>query len=214
MPLLSPGPVRCAARRVIVFAVMGVAALAGCKPTEGVTKYTAPHELSAGEDIEPDPPEAVADGVRIVGLIGEAAPENGDPQWWFFKMRGSPKAVGKRLKGFETFAASLRLPEGDDKIPTFQLPDGWQVGPRSNQFALISIRTGSTFTPLNVDISRAGGGFADNLNRWHDQVGLARVSDAEAKTGLREVKTADGKKLFWVDIAGPGGAKMPPFAKP
>ena len=213
MPLLSPGPVRCAARRVMVFAVMGVAALAGCKPTEGVTKYTAPHEQSAGEDIEPDPPEAVADGVRILGLIGEAAPENGNPQWWFFKLRGSPKAVGKRVAAFEKFAATIRFPEGNEKIPTFQLPDGWQLGPRSNQFALFSIRTGSVYTPFNIDVSVTGGNFADNLNRWHDQVGIPQVAEADAKTRLREVKTADGKKLYWVDIAGPGGAKMPPFAK-
>ena len=98
-------------------------------------------------------------------------------------------------------------------MPKYDLPDGWVHTRASNQFTLFSIRTGHRYTPLSMDVSKAGGELAENVNRWRDQVGLKRLSVDEIPGSVREITIGDGTKAYWVDITGPGGSK-PPFAKP
>jgi hypothetical protein len=128
-------------------------------------------------------------------------------------MRGRPQAVGRRVKPLEAFAATLKMP-ADEGMPTYDLPAGWVHTQSSNQFALVSIRTGHRYTPLPMDVSKAGGELADNVNRWRDQVGLQRLSADEIPGSLREITIGDGPKAYWVDVTGPGGGSKPPFAKP
>ena len=184
----------------------------GCKPAPEVTRYTAPHER-ADSGPDPDPPEDPAAGDRILGLIA-AAPGDQQPQWWFFKLRGRPQAVGRRVAGLEACLATLRFPKADGQLPTFELPAGWELGRPSNQFALFTIRTGHSYSPHNLDVSKTGGSLADNVNRWRRQVGLAELPEADVAKSLRDVTAADGTKVYWVDLAGPGGDGRPPFAKP
>src|SRR5687767_5070048 len=106
------------ARRLTVAVALLALAAAGCKPTPAVSRYTAPHETGDSE-VPVDPPEDPGAGERILGII--APDPQAKDQWWFFKMRGKPGAVGKRVKDLEAFAASLKLP-GDGKLPTYDLP--------------------------------------------------------------------------------------------
>jgi hypothetical protein len=195
----------------LVIFVAGLVLLAGCKPPAEITKFTAPHEADEPTP-PPDVPEDPATGERILGLIVPASPERGQSQWWFFKMRGRPQAIGLRVKPLEAFAATLKMP-ADEGMPKYDLPAGWVHTRASNQFALISIRTGHRYTPLPMDVSKAGGELADNVNRWRDQVGVKRLSADEIPGSLREITIGDGTKAYWVDLSGPGGSK-PPFAKP
>ena len=212
MCLRIPVPSRPAvARRLTVaFALMAIATM-GCKPTPGVSRYTAPHEASES-DIPVDPPEDPSAGERIVGII---APDPiAKDQWWFFKMRGRPGAVGKRVKDLESFAASLKLPAGDEKLPTYDLPKGWEVTRARAEFVLFSIRTGHPYTPNNLDVSRVGGTLAMNVNRWREQVGLKELPEADVPASIKSIKLADGNPAYSVDLTGPGGGgKMPPFAR-
>jgi hypothetical protein len=51
-----------------------------------------------------------------------------------------------------------------------------------------------------------------NVNRWRDEVGIARVTEAELPKVTTEVLHG-GTKAYKVDFTGPGGKKkMPPFA--
>jgi len=211
MRLRTPGPSRPALRRLLVIFVAAVVLLAGCKPPSEITKYTAPHEADESGP-PPDVPEDPVTGERILGLIVPAPPERGELQWWFFKMRGRPQAVGRRVKPLEAFAASLKMP-ADEGMPKYDLPSGWVHTQASNQFALVSIRTGHRYTPLPMDVSKAGGELAANVNRWRDQVGLKELSADEIPGSLREITIGDGTKAYWVDVSGPGRSK-PPFAKP
>jgi hypothetical protein len=196
---------------MLVIFVAGLVLLTGCKPAPEISKYTAPHEADEN-DPPPDVPEDPASGERILGLIVPGHLESGKPQWWFFKMRGRPQALGRRVKPLEEFASTLKMP-ADEGMPTYNLPAGWVHTRSSNQFALVSIRTGHRYTPLSMDVSKAGGELAENVNRWRDQVGLKRLSVDEIPGSVREITIGDGTKAYWVDITGPGGSK-PPFAKP
>lgn len=211
MKSLSASPRRCCS----IFSVLLAFAMAsGCKPSPQVTTYSAPHEA---EDTQvPDEPEDPKSGDRILGLIAPAA--GGDsPQWWFFKLRGRPKAVGARAKLLETFAGTLKFPPSGQGIPEFRLPDGWTTLQSRSDFSVLSIRTGHPYTPHKIDVSTAGGELTDNLNRWRGQVGLQKLSEDEVKKSLKELKDADGKTVYFVDITGPGGGgdqmMVPPFAK-
>lgn len=205
----APSRPAVARRLTAVLALLALAAV-GCKPAPGISRYTAPHE--AGESALPvDPPEDPAAGERILGII--APDPAAKDQWWFFKMRGRPAAVGKRVKDLEAFAASLKLPAGDDKLPTYDLPRGWEVTRAKAEFVLFSIRTGHPYTPNNLDVSRVGGSLAQNVNRWRGQVGLNELPEAEVPASIKAIQLADGNPAYWVDLTGPGGGKMPPFAK-
>jgi hypothetical protein len=211
MRLWLDGLLRDAARRPVVVVCTLLLALAGCKPAPEVSKYTAPYEAVDTSGPAPDPAEDPKSGERILGLIAPGGTEAGEPRWWFFKMRGRPQAVGLRVKPLEAFAASLKFPPGE-AIPTFDLPPGWQLGRATNELTLMSVRTGHPYTPLNMDISRLGGDLGENINRWRKQVGLPELPADEVLASVREVTTADGKKVYWVDVSGPGGPKAP-FAK-
>lgn len=198
----------------------------GCKPQEQITKTTAPHE-AAYEEIEPDPPETAKAGMRILALIAEGTPVKGEPQWWFFKLMGRPEAVGKRQEGLKQFAASLKIPNDNESMPKFDLPKGWKVGKSQKEFVLFVIRTGHSFTPNNIDVSMVGGTMAGNLDRWCDQLGIEHFkpeqieewskqepASVDPKAPLKPLATSGSRKVYWVDMSGPGGEKkMPPFFK-
>jgi hypothetical protein len=215
MPLRMPALLRPAvARRLgLVLAVVAAAALAGCKPTPGISKYTAPHEADNAPPV--DPPEDPSAGERILGII---APATGPQpqQWWFFKLRGRPQAIARREKPLEQFAGTLMLPAAEEKLPTYKLPPGWEVVKKSNEMALFSVRTGNPYTPHNLDVSQAGGTLASNVNRWRGQVGLPELPEDKVEESLRKIKLADGTQAYWVDLTGPGGkgGMKPPFMKP
>lgn len=200
----------------------------GCKPKEPITKYTAPYE-KAIEETPPDPPEPASAGERILALIAEGVPNDGQAQWWFFKMRGRPEAVGRRIDGMKQLVASLRIPNDPSKLPEYKTPEGWEFGRSNQQFGLFAFKTGHRVTPLNVEVSRVGGDLLQNVNRWRtDQMGIPAWEDADFQkllskppqlptTGseFQPLPVPEGaKKIYWVDLRGPGvERKMPPFVK-
>jgi hypothetical protein len=185
-------------------------AATGCKPEPAVSKYTAPHTPVEASP-EPDLPEDPAAGERILGLVAPAAGPK-QPQWWFFKLRGRPKALEHRAANLRALAGTLKFPENED-TPKFDLPKGWEQGKPANQFSAFSIRTGHPYTPNRIDVSQTGGSLVENINRWRGQVGLDALGEAELMKTLTELKSADGKTVYWVDLTGPGGAAKGPFAK-
>jgi hypothetical protein len=212
--------------RGMLFCCLGLLVCAtGCKPEDKVSKYTAPHQPDT-EAFDPDPPEAPTTGHRILALIADG---NEPEQRWYFKMMGSPDAVGRRVEALKRFATSLKLPKKDTEDPLFDLPAGWKIVPNQRDIVQTTIQTGHSFTPLNLEISSIGGTLLSNINRWReDQLGLKpwtqeeldgvikkNVEPNDMNVELKLLKTTpEGKKIYWVDFRGKIMPKRkPPFVK-
>jgi len=217
MPLRTAGPSRPALRRLTAVFI-GLALLAGCRPDEQVTKYTAPKDPPDPDQISDVPGE---DGpkVRILGAIAPTG-KPGEPSWYFFKFQGPqmgatypPKAIERHEADFEAFLTSIKFT--DDK-PTWTLPAKWrQVDVQTSVGRIATLRMKKSQTVVDLAISEARGSLLENINRWRQQqAGVEPITEAEIETKCR-VLTVDGRKVIVVDVSGPGGkgGMMPPFAK-
>jgi len=203
MPVAVLSPL--CSRGVLTLAAMGLAALGGCGPREQIRSY----------DVKRDPSDSPLTGgpdrVRLLGAIIPVDDENS----WFVKFSGLVDEIAPHEKAFDEFLASVRLP-GGNAPPTYTAPTGWKDGGKR------MMRT-ATFTPPGewkapdkppeLYISeKFQGTLLANVNRWRDEVGVARVSQADLPKVTTEVKLGD-VKAYKVDFKGPGGKKkMPPFA--
>ena len=201
-------------------AILSLIVLAGCTPAEQVSKYTAPKDPVDVDSIS-DEPEAGEPKVRILGAIAQAG-KPGDNNWYFFKFQGlssndtyPPKAIERHKAEFDAFVKSLKFPETGP--PTWTVPTGWRkVEPKTALPRIATYRMKKSETAVDLAISEARGGLLDNINRWRDlQAGAAPITEAEIETKT-QVLTIDGRKVYIVDVSGPGGkggGMMPPFAK-
>jgi hypothetical protein len=188
-------------------AVLFVSLGAGCGGGEGVRSYTVPRTT------EPGGPGAAAGEYRILGAAYPA-----EAPVWYFKLTGTADELAKYEAGFDKLAASVRL-QGDT-VPAFVLPEGWVLGgPREVTRMGVTVRFDQTVrlgppeAPLEVTVSKSGGGIAGNVDRWAKQVGIPVVPPAEVGKYAKEFQ-ADGVKGIRVDVRGPlnpAGGK-PPFA--
>ena len=157
------------------------------------------------------------EGQALLGLVADAG-----GQQIFVKMTGPKAAVERERAGFVAFAASLRFkggaPEGgataaggasgaggaggsDAAGVQFDVPPSWkQLPPRPPRLATFAIGD-SKLTECTVNsLGGDGGGIAQNVNRWRDQMGLAAASPSE----LAKLPTipALGAEAPFVDLTG------------
>jgi hypothetical protein len=202
------------ARRLgIVFALV----LAGCGPTEHISKYTAPKDPQEKEVAAEEQPTG-DERVRILGAIAQGEEPN---DWYFFKFQGpkatdtySPKQIASHVAEFDSFLQSLKFPPNGP--PTWTLPAGWEsVTVQTMIPRIATLRMKSDDTNVDLAVSRTGGELLANINRWRGQAGLNPIAAADIESRCRFL-TVDGRKVVVVDASGPGGkgsAMTPPFAK-
>jgi hypothetical protein len=193
-----------------VFA-LALAALAGCRPAEQITKYTAPKE-PANTSALSDEPEEGEPTTRILGAIVPAGA--GDEDWFFFKIQNKPKAVERHAAAFDAFIRSLKFaPAGP---PSWTVPEGWrEITTPKRPDRIATFRMKKSETSVELAVTRFGGPLLANINRWRaEQAGAEPITEAEIETKCR-VLTVDGRRVVIVDVSGPGGkgGMMPPFAK-
>src|SRR3954470_173239 len=107
MPSRRPGPWRPAVVRRLTVA-LALAALAGCSPTPGVSKYTAPKDPPDTDLIDDQPAAAgaathPAGGEPAVRILGAIVPTGQPDDWFFFKMQSKPKAIERHAADFDAF---------------------------------------------------------------------------------------------------------------
>jgi hypothetical protein len=176
----------------------------GCHTSDDVTQTTEPRAA-------PSKPKSGDVPTRILGGI---APQENHEGSWFFKMMGPTEAVSAQEKAFDSFLASVKFNDRDEKPVTWTLPEGWREGPRrAGRYA--TILAGPIDDSVELSIIPAGGSLLENVNRWCGQVGLPKVKDEELSTTSREITTDQGKKMTRVDLRGMAtkGEQMPPFMK-
>jgi hypothetical protein len=198
--------------------VAGLVVLAGCKPAERVTRYTAPKD-PLDTDLIPDEPGENEPAVRILGAIAPAG-KPGEESWYFFKfqpeqmgMTYPPKAIERHAAEFNAFIQSLKF--NPDGPPSWTVPPGWREVTVRTQFKRIAtFRMKKSETVVDLAVTQATGKLIDNINRWRvQQAGAEPITEAEIKTKCR-VLTVDGREVVVVDVSGPGGkGGMPPLAK-
>lgn len=88
-------------------------------------------------------------------------------------------------------------------------PDGWtDVPPSAMRYASFAAGTGENKVDVSiVTFSGEGGGDADNVNRWRQQVGLPPMTPADVATQIEPLKT-DGAAFSIVDMAGPAARTL------
>lgn len=220
MPFRTSGPSRSAPRRLWAIGFFILLTTVGCRPSDEVSKYTAPKDPIDIDLISDDPDEGQP-SVRILGAIAEAG-KPGEESWYIFKFQSAkpgimytPKAIERHKVEFDAFMASLKFPaEGN---PTWTLPAGWRAVEVKTGFPrLATFRMRKSETIVDLAISDAKGSLLDNINRWRvQQAGAEAITEAEIDKKC-EVKTIDGHKVVIVDVSGPGGQggmMVPPHGK-
>ena len=209
---------RCLFRRPGPAFVLAALSAAGCGGGDGVQSYRVPKETSARPAAAPAneaPKIPQAAEYRILGALYPA-----DQPVWFFKLTGTADQLAKLEADFDKLAASVKL-QGD-AVPAFDLPPGWTLtGPRSVSRGGITVtfeqtvRAGPPEAPVELTVSRSGGGVAGNVGRWAGQVGQP-FDPADPGKVTRPFDAAGGKALR-VDVRGPqhpsGGPMMGPMGK-
>jgi len=209
MPLRMPGPLRPAVVRRLTVA-LALAALAGCSPTPGVSKYTAPKDPPDTDLIDDQPAEGEP-AVRILGAIAPASDKPDD--WFFFKMQSKPKAIERHAADFDAFVRSLKF--SPDGPPAWTVPAGWREVGSQGKDRIATFKMKKSETPVDLSVTRFGGNLLENINRWRaQQAGADPITEAEIETKCK-VLTVDGRRVVVVDVSGPGGkgGMVPPFAK-
>ncbi|MBX9622269.1 MAG: hypothetical protein K2X82_00490 [Gemmataceae bacterium] len=187
-------------RRVGPVLALAALAAAGCSDAPGVHSYRTPKST---EPRGPGPaaPGPTAGDYRILGAVYPA-----DQPVWFFKLTGPADQLARHEADFDKLAASVRL-QGD-AVPAFDLPPGWMLtGPRSVSRGGVTVtfdqtvKLGPPDAPLELTISKSGGGIAQNVSRWAGQVGQ-QVGPADLDKVTRPFDAA-GVKGVRVDVRGP-----------
>jgi hypothetical protein len=206
MPLRTQGPLRTAYRRVTVVCLLAM--LAGCKPAEQVTKYTAPKDPIDFASISDEPGE----GEPAVRILAAIVPTGQPNDWYFFKMQNPPRALERHAAEFDGFIRSLKF--SGDGPPAWTVPAGWREIGAQGKDRVTTFRMRKSETVVDLPVTRLGGSLLENINRWRGQVGIDPITEAEIDTKCT-VLTVDGRKVVVVDVSGPGGkgGMMPPFAK-
>lgn len=169
-------------------------ALAGCGREEEIRRYRAPK----------DP---------MWRMLGAIVPSKDGT--WFFKVVGPAERIGAHKEEVLNFVRALRAEEGEIK---WTIPPGWKEDHAGGPGRQACLHFGQGEPHLEMTIVRLpgdGGGLVANVNRWLDQLGLDRASEAEVATLVKKVSGANVEAQM-VDLIGPsrptGGQRA--MAKP
>jgi hypothetical protein len=145
---------------------------------------------------------------------------------WFFRLSGENSLVNEQKIAFLQFlksisfvagpnravASGLRLPPetrtkaspSGDKIPSFEVPSGWQEQPSPAMLLKSFLVTGKNGGKATITISVFPGNVGGpllNVNRWRDQLSLAPIEEAELPKATRALDVMGGKAML-VEITG------------
>ncbi len=166
--------------------------LQGCSREEPIRVYDAPKEQ-----------------VVTYTLWGGMYPAE-DPTW-FFKVSGSTREFQPFAADFDKLMASVRLPNGPENQPLWDLPAGWRLGgPNSAKMADETILFGPQDKPFVMTVGKFKGGFEPNLARWVGQVGLNYASTDKAKYAQPIGTPSKGWRIAIVGPNNPSSRSMMP----
>jgi hypothetical protein len=157
-------------------AVMLLLAVAGCGPKEEVRRYKAPKDPSWG----------------MIGAIVAAKDAT-----WFFKVTAPSDRIAATRDEVLSFVRTLKAEEAEVK---WTVPPGWKEE-RGGQARVTTFKFGGRDPLLELTVTKLagdGGGLAANVNRWREQLGLDRGTEAEVASIVRKVGEAQV-----VDFIGP-----------
>jgi len=88
-------------------------------------------------------------------------------------------------------------------------PETWtDVPPSAMRYASFAAGTNENKVDVSiVTFSGEGGGDADNVNRWRQQIGLPPMTPADVATQIKPLKS-DGAAFSIVDMAGPNARTL------
>jgi hypothetical protein len=90
--------------------------------------------------------------------------------------------------------------------PSWQVPPGWQEVPGGQFLAAKFVIHGSGAEQAAVNVSSSpgeGGGLVGNVNRWRQQLGLARLPESEVDKLVAPLEVQGGKAMV-VELSGTG----------
>ncbi|WP_442481314.1 hypothetical protein [Aeoliella sp. SH292] len=208
------------ARRIgVVFSSFVFVIALGCDKKPEITTYEVPRDKAA--PVAPpvasteSPPTAEAGTAEPTRMIAAAVLRDG--QAWYFKATGSEATVEKVADDVTAFIKSLKLPENQTAVVTWEVPEGWKEGPeRMMREATLVLPEGEP--PVEVAISKltVQGEETEyllaNINRWRGQLGLKPVEKLDEAAGVKVVEL-DGGKAWVFDGVGEmsASAMMPPM---
>jgi hypothetical protein len=153
-----------------------LAAVAGCGRNEEVRRYKAPKDPTW----------------RMIGAIVPAKDTT-----WFFKVAAPTERIGAAQGEVLSFVQGLRVEGGEVR---WTVPAGWKEE-KGGPARQASFTFGKQDPRLELSVVRLpgdGGGMPANINRWREQLGLDRASEAEVASMVRKIGEAQV-----VDLVGP-----------
>jgi hypothetical protein len=194
-----------------LLATVGLFALLGCGAGDGVRSYTVPRTTEATKPAPVAP--VVPEGEPKGRLLGAIIPVPNTEVSWFVKFSGSIAGVSDHEKAFDEFLATIRITDDPRTQPTYTAPPGWTEGAR-RQMRVVTFSPPAAKPGPDLYISSPfAGSLLENVNRWRDEVGVRRVTEAELPAVTKEVMLGT-VKAYKVDFRGPldpTGKKMGPF---
>ena len=200
--------------RAAAWLLLLVAAAAGCRPQDEITRYTVPkpHLVDAtlaSASGQPSEQQMLA----AVVLVKDAG--------WFFKLTADKAAAGTLEKPFIDFLTSLKFTAGPQPEPKWELPAGWKetTGP-PERFATIQVPGGQGPLELTVTMLTKPDGNDEayvlaNVNRWRGQLQLPDLEPEELRLKENSISLkVDGYPCTLINIVGQGTGRMSagPFA--
>jgi len=183
----------------------------GCGREDTITTYEIPKPAEYRSQVTSESPV-----YRTLGAMFPA-----DDPVWFFKFSGRAESLARYEADFDRLLSSVRLnpdKDGEPQLPSFQTPPDWtRTGRRIVRRGGVSLpieetlRFGPPEDPLEITITRSGGGVAANISRWADQVGY-KYSKAEELMKVTRAVAGDGVQGLRVDVSGnknPAAARGP-----
>jgi hypothetical protein len=174
----------------IAFLIPLLLAGASCGRQEEVRRYKAPK----------DP---------MWRMIGAIVPSKDGT--WFFKVVGPADRVGSHKDEVLSFVRALRSEDGEIK---WTMPRTWKEDHAGGPGRQACLHFGEQDPKLEMTVVRLpgdGGGLVANVNRWLEQLGLERATDAQV-AGLVKKVAATNVEAQVVDLIGPtrpsGGPRM------
>ena len=184
--------------------LLGLLCVIGCGSSDGIRSYTVSRTTQATEK----PTPVASGGMRLLGAMIPVGPESTR----FVKFSGPAAKITPYEAAFNAFVQSIRLRDPQGPLE-YQAPQGARPGPdRQMRQGTFQFGTGGDTVDLYIS-DPFGGSLLNNVNRWRDEVGAKRVTEAELPTVVKDV-TLGGTKAFLVDFSGPGGksSMKAPFA--
>jgi hypothetical protein len=182
-------------RIVYSLACLLAVSLAGCGETEEIRTETVPKP----------PADSREPKVRLLASILE---NNGEQ--WFFKLVGPIQTISKHAEAYAAFIQSIRLTQDKDKPIEWQVPEGWESGPKK-ELRYATFYPGGKESGLELTVSRFDriSGVLENVNRWcRMDLGRADLRERDLGQYTQKVKAGD-RIITLVDMTGPGVSKKP-----